>query len=72
MPDNTLNVSGGYATLMDLRGWAAPGGSAQLSSQEATLQGQFDGGQFQGVIQYHERGSDRLTCAYMLKLTRAH
>ena len=70
MPDNTLNVSGGYATITDLRGWVAPGGTARLSSQIATLEGQFHGTQFQGLLQYHERGSDRLTCGYTLKLDR--
>ena len=71
MPSNTLNVSGGYATIGDLRGWVAPGGSAQLSSQEATLEGQFQGSHFQGQLQYHVRGSDRLGCGYTLKLDRA-
>ena len=70
MPDNTLNVSGGYATFTDLRGWVMPGGAAQLSSQIATLEGQFQGSSFQGVLQYHERDSDRPTCGYQLKLDR--
>ena len=70
MPDNTLNISRGYATFTDLRGWVAPGGTAQLSSQIATLEGRFEGSQFQGLLQYHERGSDRLTCGYQLKLDR--
>jgi hypothetical protein len=68
MPDNTLNVSGGYATFTDLRGWVVPGGTAQLSSRIATLEGQFQGGHFRGLLQYHERDSDRLTCGYVLKL----
>jgi hypothetical protein len=71
MPDDTLNVSSGYATFTDLSGWVAPGGKAQLSSQTATLEGQFQGTHFQGLLQYHERGSDRLGCGYTLKLDRA-
>ena len=71
MPDDTLTVSGGYATFTDLRGWVAPAGTAQLSSQTATLQGQFHGSQFQGRLQYHERGSDRLTCGYELTLDQS-
>jgi hypothetical protein len=72
MPDNTLNVSGGYATFTDLRGWVSPGGTAQLSSRIATLEGQFQESHFQGQLQYHERDSDRLTCGYQLKLQRAN
>jgi hypothetical protein len=71
MPGNTLTVSGGYATIADLRGWVAPGGPVRASSQEATLNGQFQGTHFQGLLQYHERGSDRLTCGYTLKLDKA-
>jgi len=70
MPDNTLNVSSGYTTFTELRGWARPDGTAQLSSQIATLDGQFQAGHFHGLLQYHERGSDRLTCSYELKLDR--
>jgi hypothetical protein len=70
MPDATLNVSGGYATFSDLRGWVAPGGTTQLSSRTATLAGQFQGTHFQGLLQFHERGSDRLACGYTLKLDR--
>jgi hypothetical protein len=70
-PGDTLTVSGGYATFSDLRGWVAPGGAAALSSQIAGLQGQFQGGHFAGLLQFHERGSDRLTCGYNLKLDRA-
>jgi hypothetical protein len=70
MPDNTLNVSGGYTTFTELRGWARPDGTAQLSSQIATVDGQFEAGHFHGLLQYHERGSDRLTCGYELKLDR--
>ena len=70
MPDNTLNVSGGYATFTDLSGWVRPGGATRLSSQIATLEGQFQASHFQGLLQYHERGSDRLTCGYELKLNR--
>src|SRR5690348_7890896 len=33
MPDNTLNVSGGYATFTDLSGWVRPGGAMRLSSR---------------------------------------
>jgi hypothetical protein len=69
-PANTLTVSGGYATIADLRGWVAPSGVATLSSQIAQLQGQFQGRHFEGRLQFHERGSDRLTCAYTLKLDR--
>ncbi len=71
MPDDTMNVSGGYATFMDVHGWVALGGTTQMSSQEATLQGRFQGTHFEGLLQYHERGSDRLTCGYTLKLDRA-
>jgi hypothetical protein len=71
MPSNTLTISGGYATFNDLRGWATPDRTARLSSREATLEGQFQGGQFQGLLQYKERGSTRLGCAYTLKLDRA-
>jgi hypothetical protein len=70
MPDNTLNVSGGYATFTDLGGWVVPGGTARLSSRTATLEGQFQGSRFHGLLQYHERGSDRLACGYTLKLDR--
>ncbi len=70
MPDDTMKVSGGYATFADLRGWAAPGGTARLSSQIAVLEGRFDGPRFQGLLQFHERGSDRLTCGYNLTLVR--
>jgi hypothetical protein len=62
---------GGYATFAELSGWVAPGGAVALSSQIARLQGQFQGGHFEGPLQYHERGSDRLTCGYTLKLERA-
>jgi hypothetical protein len=71
MPDNTLSISDGYATLTDLRGWVRPGGTARLSSRIATLEGQFQVGQFRGLLQYHERDSDRLTCGYELRLDRA-
>jgi len=71
MPDNTLTVSGGYATFMDVHGWVAPGGTTQMASREATLQGRFQGTHFEGLLQYHEIGSDRLTCGYTLKLDRA-
>jgi hypothetical protein len=70
-PADTLTVSGGYATFAELSGWVAPGGAAALSSQIARLQGQFQGGHFEGLLQCHERGSDRLTCGYTLKLDRA-
>ena len=53
-PDDTLTVSGGYATFAELRGWVAPGGAAALSSQNAGLQGQFQGGHFAGLLQYHD------------------
>ncbi len=68
---DTLTVSGGYATFADLSGWVAPGGAAALSSQIARLKGQFQSGHFEGLLQFHERGSDRLTCGYTLKLDRA-
>ena len=71
MPDDTMNVSGGYATFMDVHGWVAPDGTAQMSSQTATLPGRFQNTHFEGLLQYHERGSDRLTCGYTLKLDRA-
>jgi len=70
MPADTLSVSGGYATFTDLRGWVAPGGTARLSSRIARLEGRFQGSHFQGLLQYHERGSDRLGCGYTLKLDR--
>jgi hypothetical protein len=69
-PNDTLSVAGGYATFSDLSGWVAPGVAAALSSQIAHLQGQFQGGHFEGLLQFHERGSDRLTCGYTLKLDR--
>ena len=69
-PAETLTVSGGYATIADLRGWVAPSGVATLSSQIAQLQGQFQGRHFEGRLQFHERGSDRLTCGYTLRLDR--
>ena len=68
-PADTLTVSGGYATIADLRGWVPPSGVATLSSQIAQLQGQFQGRHFEGRLQFHERGSDRLTCGYTLKPT---
>jgi hypothetical protein len=71
MPSNTLTISDGYATFEDLRGWATPDRTARLSSREATLEGRFQGGQFQGLLQYKVRGSARLGCAYTLKLDRA-
>jgi hypothetical protein len=71
MPSNTLTISGGYATFEDLRGWAAPDRTARLSSRDATLEGQFQGGKFQGLLQYKVIGSTRLGCAYTLKLDRA-
>jgi hypothetical protein len=71
MPSSTLAISGGYATFEDLRGWAAPDRRARLSSREATLEGQIQGGKFQGLLQYKVRGSTRLGCAYTLKLDRA-
>ena len=64
------NRFGWIATIADLRGWVAPSGVATLSSQIAQLQGQFQGRHFEGRLQFHERGSDRLTCAYTLKLDR--
>jgi hypothetical protein len=70
MPDNSLNVSSGYATFTDLSGWVRPAGTARLSSRIATLAGQFQAGHFQGLLQYHERNSDRLTCGYELRLDR--
>jgi hypothetical protein len=54
----------------NLSGWVRPDGQARLSSQIAVLEGQFQPGHFQGLLQYHERGSDRLTCGYQLKLDR--
>jgi hypothetical protein len=71
MPGNTLTVSGGEATFNDFRGWVAPDGTAQLSAQEGTLDGRFQGTGFQGTLQYKVRLSARLGCAYTLKLERA-
>ncbi len=71
MPDNTLTVSGGAATFQDFRGWVAPGGKAQLSSQEGTIDGQFQATHFEGLLQFKVRLSARLGCAYTLKLDRA-
>jgi hypothetical protein len=67
---DTLTVSDGYAIFTDLRGPVAPGGTARLSSQTARLEGRFQGAHFQGLLQYYERGSDRLGCGYTLKLER--
>jgi hypothetical protein len=58
MPDNARSISGGFETYTDLSGSVRPGGTAGSSFRIATL------------LQYHERGSDRLTCGYELKLDR--
>ena len=71
MPDDTVTVSGGYASFTDVHGWVAPDGTTQMASRIATLRGRFQGSHFEGVLQYHEFGSDRPTCGYTLKLDRA-
>jgi hypothetical protein len=49
----------------------APDGSAPLSAQEGTINGRFEGRDFQGLLQYKVRMSPRLGCAYTLKMVRA-
>jgi hypothetical protein len=71
MPADPLTVSGGEATFDDFSGWVAPDGSAQLSAQEGTINGRFEGRDFQGLLQYKVRMSPRLGCAYTLKMVRA-
>jgi hypothetical protein len=71
MPADPLTVSGGEATFDDFRGWVTPNGAAQLWAQEGTIDGQFQGSHFQGLLQYKIRGSARLGCAYTLKMDRA-
>ncbi len=51
MPADPLTVSGGEATFDDFSGWVAPGGATQLSAQEGTIDGRFQGSHFQGLLQ---------------------
>ena len=58
MPADPLTVSGGEATFDDFSGWVAPDGTAQLSAQEGTINGRFEGIDFQGLL--HPRFGCRL------------
>ena len=71
MPADPLTVSGGEASFDAFSGWVAPDGTAQLSAQEGTINGRFEGKDFQGLLQYKVRMSPRLGCAFTLKMVRA-
>jgi hypothetical protein len=71
MPADPLTVSGGQASFDDFDGWVAPNGKVQLTAQEGTIDGQFQGRSFQGLLQYHVRGSTRLGCAYNLRMEKS-
>ena len=71
VPADPLTVSGGEVSFDQFSGWVALDGAVQLSAQEGTLDGRFDGTGFQGTLQFKIRLSPRLGCAYTLKMQRA-
>jgi hypothetical protein len=71
MPADPITVSGGEVTFDEFRGWVSPDGALHLSAQEGTLDGQFQGTHFQGVLQFKIRLSPRPGCAYTQKMDRS-
>jgi hypothetical protein len=71
MPADPITVSGGEVSFDEFRGWVSPDGSVQLTAQEGTLGGKFQGAAFEGLLQFKIRLSPRPGCSYTLKMQRA-